>query len=268
MTATEPGSAVILMYHRVDAAGAEPVEGDFALPTELFEDHVRRLADLGVVRPLAALEGPPPPGRSVVLTFDDGCDTDVTVALPCLLERGLSAAFFVNPARVGTAGRVDWEGLRALVDARMTVGSHGLDHTLLDDLSDEELERQLALSRERLEDGLGRPVDALSLPGGTGGSRAVRLARRLGYRLVLGSRPAPFRRPRRDAPLPRFAVRRGHDATWVERVARQEARVLLAARARHAVTVLARGALGTTRYERWRDRWTRAREGSSGEASR
>lgn len=201
------GPAVVLMYHRLHRAGArwESAEGDYTLPAELFEDQVRGLAERG--RPVVALEALPwaLDRGAVLLTFDDGCESDVTVAAPLLRELGLPAAFFVNPGLVGTAGRASWSELRGLADEGFTVGSHGLDHMLLDGLGAAELHRQVVESKRRLEDGLGRSIDALSLPGGTGGERARRLALDAGYRYVLGSQPTPV--SALGGILPRFAIR-------------------------------------------------------------
>ena len=68
-------------------------------------------------------------GRSdVQLTFDDGNLSDVEIALPMLLERGLCARFFVLAGRLGELGRLDRGHVRALADAGMSIGSHGWAH--------------------------------------------------------------------------------------------------------------------------------------------
>ena len=249
------GSAVIFMYHRVHTEGAHPGEGNYAIPAELFTQHIRRLSASGCpVVGLGELAAGPPPGRSVVLTFDDGYDTDVNVALPLLEELSLPAAFFVSPALVGQPGYLDWTQVRRLADAGMLVGSHGLDHTLLDALAPKELERQLSVSRRMLEDHLGRAVDTLSLPGGSGGRRAVHIAGQLGYRLVLGSSPGRVRIPSPGRALPRFAVRRGHGPGRIEALAHQRPWLLASTRIRHAGMQAVRTALGPSTYERLRAR--------------
>ena len=43
-------------------------------------------------------------GRDVQLTFDDGNASDIEIALPRLLERGLSAEFFVCAGLLGEPG--------------------------------------------------------------------------------------------------------------------------------------------------------------------
>lgn len=244
------GSAVILMYHRLRTDDIHPSEGDYAISADLFGAHLQAILRTGhKVVGLEELARGLPAGPSVILTFDDGCDTDVTVALPRLQELSLPGAFFVNPALVGRPGVLDWKGVRRLADAGMTVGSHGLDHTLLDELASQELERQLVESRHILQDQLGRSVDALSLPGGTGGRRALRVARDAGYRLVFGSRPGRVREPRDDRPLSRFAIRRGHGPGRIQALARQRGWVLASTTLRYGGMQAVRTLLGTSTKE-------------------
>src|SRR5258708_29584417 len=127
--------AAILMYHRASEAFAQAEEGDYALPTALFEAQMRLLKAAGrSVVPLAALTEASYPDRSIVLTFDDGCDTDATVAAPLLRALGFPAAFFVNPALVGQQGRVSWAQLRSAATDGFLIGSPRLGHTPPDQL--------------------------------------------------------------------------------------------------------------------------------------
>ncbi len=250
--------AAILMYHRVSDLHVVPEEGDYALPAPLFEAQVRLLARRGrSVVSLDALTQGRYPDRTVSLTFDDGCETDATVAAPILRELGFSAAFFVNPTLVGHEARVSWHQLREMATQGFQIGSHGLDHTLFDDLPDEELERQIVESKRRLEEQLARPVEALSLPGGSGGPRALRLAREAGYRHVLGSRPAPVHGPAGTGILPRFAIRRGQGLDGFRAAVDLKPLFLLEQALRHGGARGARLLIGTSAYARLRLFWLR-----------
>ena len=66
---------------------------------------------------------------NVRMTFDGGNASDVEIALPRLLERRLTAEFFVLAGCLGERGRVDRDGVHELVDAGMTIGSHGWSHS-------------------------------------------------------------------------------------------------------------------------------------------
>ena len=245
----------ILMYHRVGVA-PNIEEGDYVVPTALFEDQMRLLA--AHRRPVVSLvdvaEGRYP-DRSVALTFDDGCDTDATVVAPVLRALGFTAAFFVSPALIGQDGRVSWAQLRTLADDGFLVGSHGLDHALLDEVPAQELVRQIVESKQWLETRLDRPVSAISLPGGGGGERALSAAREAGYLLVLGSRPGRVRGPAGGGILPRLAVRRGHGLARFEAALEPRPFVLLGAALRYALLRSARRVLGTRAYGSLRLRW-------------
>ena len=244
--------AVVLMYHRLDPQAARPEEGDYVLPRPLFERQIAWLvASARPVVPLARLVAGEFEDGAVVLTFDDGCDTDASVALPRLLETGFPATFFVNPATLGQRGRLGWPEVDRLATAGMRIGSHGLDHTLLDGLAPGEIERQLEVSRRLLEQRLQMEVDALSLPGGSGGRAAVEIARQLGYRIVLGSRPGRVRRGRIHLPLPRYAVRRGHGFHGFRAIVQQRLGFRILQAGRHRMLGLVRIALGTHTYARW-----------------
>jgi len=245
--------AVVLMYHRVGEAGAEPDEGDYVLPTALFERQLHWLVAQGrPVLPLGALAGAARPDRAVVLTFDDGCESDASVAWPLLRALRLPAAFFVSPARVGEPGRVGWGELRSLAQEGFVVGCHGLDHTLLGGLAADELNRQLRESKRWIEEELGRPVDALSLPGGSGGRRVRRAAHEAGYRLVFGSRPGVVRGPADGALIPRVAVRRGHGFGGFCAAVAERRLFLLHQGLRYRLVTTGRALLGARAYSRLR----------------
>jgi peptidoglycan/xylan/chitin deacetylase (PgdA/CDA1 family) len=248
--------AVVLMYHRLSDGPSDPEEGDYVLPPSLFEAQMRWLAARGrPVVSLAVLAGGRCPDGAVALTFDDGCASDATVAGPLLRSLGFPAAFFVNPARVGLESRASWDQLRALAGEGFAIGSHGLDHSLFDDLAPSELERQVAESKREIEERLGRKVDALSLPGGSGGDRARRAAQAAGYRLVLGSHPASVRQPAGTGILPRFAQRRGHGLAGFQATVDLRPLFVLRQQLRYQASLAGRRILGTRAHARLRRHW-------------
>ena len=48
-----------------------------------------------------------PTNRSVCITFDDGCETDLIAAAPVLRESGFSATFYLTAGFLGTPGYLD-----------------------------------------------------------------------------------------------------------------------------------------------------------------
>jgi peptidoglycan/xylan/chitin deacetylase (PgdA/CDA1 family) len=258
------GGAAILMYHRIGNGrlpDREVGEHHYAVAPEVFEAQLDALTSSGAsVTPVDdCIDGSRPlPPRAVAITFDDGNASDHAIALGALRRRGLRAAFFVTPAWVGQPGYMSWAEVRDLRDAGMTVGAHGLDHTLLATLDEAALREHLREARRAVEAGLGEAPRWLGLPGGSGGRREVALARAVGFEQVFGSVPR-LTGPLGEDPIPRFAVRRGDSAAAFRALARHRASVRLRFWLRHETIASLRGVFGPHQFGRLRGAWmTRA----------
>jgi len=82
----------------------------------------------------------------VRIFFDDSNRSDVDIALPALLERGMRATFFVLAGRLDDPAHLDDSDLRRLVAAGMGIGSHGMRHRDWRRLDDAELDDELVTS--------------------------------------------------------------------------------------------------------------------------
>jgi peptidoglycan/xylan/chitin deacetylase (PgdA/CDA1 family) len=238
------------MYHRLaDRPIGRPEDEVYRLSPNEFEAQMAALARRGhPVVAASTLEDRSIPRRAVVLTFDDGCDSDCAVALPILRRYGFPASFFVSPGLVGQRTYLSWEGVARLAAEGMEIGSHGVDHTLLGEVSAVDAEWQLRESRTQLEGRLKRRVDSVSLPGGSGGRRVARLALAVGYRHVMGSHPA-LARAGAGPLLPRFAVRGSDDEPTFTALVDQERSVRLRRWVRYRALRSARRLLGPAFYE-------------------
>lgn len=133
------------------------------------------------------------PGKTVVLTFDDGCRCFAERAVPALAARGMTASVYAVGGLLGAdnawdlaAGErreqlMDTAALAETIAAGFEVGSHGRTHRDLSRLEGAELDRELAGSKRDLEDALGRGVHTLAWPYGRTSPAARRAARRAGY---------------------------------------------------------------------------------------
>ncbi|MGI8713974.1 MAG: polysaccharide deacetylase family protein [Solirubrobacteraceae bacterium] len=127
------------------------------------------------------------PARGVRLTFDDSNASDLEHALPALTDRRRSAQFFVLAGELGTAGRLTAADVKRLHEAGMSIGSHGLHHRDWRAISDDELKRELTVSRGTLASILGREVAEASCPFGSYDRRVLRVLRSSGYQRVYTS---------------------------------------------------------------------------------
>jgi len=127
-------------------------------------------------------------GRSDVrITFDDGNASDVRIALPRLVERGLKADFFVLAGLLGQPGRLDRSGLHDLMRAGMRIGSHGWAHRDWRRLTDEQAREEIVQANKVLTELIGEPVTEVAVPFGSYDRHVLRRLRRAGVRRVYTS---------------------------------------------------------------------------------
>lgn len=156
-------------------------------------------------------------GRSDVrLTFDDGNSSDLSDALPELVDRGLRATFFVCAGRLGTPEFLAADDVRELRSAGMAVGSHGMDHVPWRGLGDAGVEREIRTAKTMLEDALQAPVDTAACPFGAYDRQALRALRDAGFTSVYTSDGGPS--DPGDWLIARTTVRRSDSAQSIERI--------------------------------------------------
>jgi peptidoglycan/xylan/chitin deacetylase (PgdA/CDA1 family) len=244
-------STIALMYHAIGDGAAANADPHYTVTREHFARQLGLCAREGgaVVSARDWLAGQ----AGVILTFDDGDETNHRVAFPLLATAGATADFFVNPAQVGTSGYATWVELRQMAEAGMSIQSHGLDHgVFLTELSPARLLEDLRRARLEIESHVGRPVTLLAPAGGREPAGLGEVALEAGYTRVLNSRPGRVR-PDDGPTLGRLAVTaRLDDATLVSWL--RGGRALLVAEARYAALALAKRALGDDVYQRVRHR--------------
>jgi len=150
----------------------------------------------------------PLPERAVVLTFDDGHASHVELAAPLLVRYKFSGTFFVTTGHIGKPGFLSWDQLKRLRFLGMEIGSHGVTHRPLTALSPDELDREVAGSRDTLEKELGVPVNAIAAPGGFWNARVARAVERAGYEAMWVSEIGTNGKETSPLALRRVVVRR------------------------------------------------------------
>jgi peptidoglycan/xylan/chitin deacetylase (PgdA/CDA1 family) len=137
----------------------------------------------------------------VYISFDDGNISDLEIGLPGLLERGLTADFFVLTGRIGQEGSLGIEDILALQNAGMGIGSHGVDHRAWSRLDATALRRELETSLATLEGLCNTKIRTAAIPFGAYNATVLRALRRAGYMTAYSSdggqmRDNSFLRPR------------------------------------------------------------------------
>jgi peptidoglycan/xylan/chitin deacetylase (PgdA/CDA1 family) len=168
----------ILMYHKVNDIPDNPT----TVPVGRFDEQLAQLHELGY-QPVdleAVLDhytvGTPLPDKALLISFDDGYRDTLENALPLLQKHGYGAVIFVPVAYMedatplphetrlierGTRNpTLDWGLMRELDAGGVRVESHGIAHRPLAEVSLDEAVREIAVSKLKLEEQLGRPVRA------------------------------------------------------------------------------------------------------------
>ena len=125
----------------------------------------------------------------VKITFDDGDITNYTQVLPVLKEMGLKAHFFILVGKIGQNGYMNWQQIKELRSAGMTIGSHGMSHRILTVLKEKELNYELGESKTILEKELGSEIKELSIPRGFCNKNVIAKAKKVGYQKIYTSNP-------------------------------------------------------------------------------
>lgn len=245
----------VLMYHAIPGpdGACEDADPHYAVRAPAFGRHLGLLAAAGLrassVRDL--LDGDR--GGRVGVTFDDGHESNAAAARRILDASG-TADLFVNPGTVGRRNFLDWRALADLARAGVSIQSHGQTHRYFDELSDAQVEEELARSKAEIEDRVGTPVVLFAPPGGRLTPRVAGIAQRLGYRGICSSKAGRWRPGGPPWEIPRLAVlaSTGEEQLrrWVAGDRWEFARAALRQRALGA----AKGLLGNRGYERLRAR--------------
>ena len=182
----------ILMYHAISSAAC------VALPQTSSIEHAVRARDFRAqldaiveggfftvtIDDLDRCVSEPKP---LLMTFDDGHESDLIVAAPELARRNLHAIFFVVWSYLGRPGYLNRDQVIALRSQGFEIGSHGMTHTRLSQISLAEASDELCESKRRLEDLLQEPVAAFALPGGHYNDAVLQEVWTAGYRRVMTS---------------------------------------------------------------------------------
>jgi peptidoglycan/xylan/chitin deacetylase (PgdA/CDA1 family) len=190
-TGGRPGTTAvpILMYHVIAAppAGA-PFPGLYVQPAQ-FAEQMQALKDSGwhavtmdqvaaQWRTGASLGA----GKPVVLTFDNGYQSQYTQALPVLQRLGWVANENIQlsglPPSQGGLGEAQ---VRGLVAAGWELDTQGLSHADLITLGAERLNREIAVTRRTLQQRYHVPVNWFCYPSGHYDARVVSVVKAAGY---------------------------------------------------------------------------------------
>ncbi|MCG8429721.1 MAG: polysaccharide deacetylase family protein [Candidatus Omnitrophica bacterium] len=238
--------APILMYHRIVQ---ERSISSYDVRLGDFKNQLAWLAEKGYTTVLPGEAAGETTQPRVMITFDDGWESDLIYALPELEKYNFTALSFITTGFIDTPGYMSWDQVRQLASRGISVQSHAHSHAFLSDLADDAVREELKTSRGLLEEYLRRPVAYLSFPGGRFCRRTLDIARACGYTGVFTSVPQPSGRRREGLDVyGRFVVSSSLSQEGFERIVRLDRFTLMRLQMRHYLGRAAKTVLGNRRY--------------------
>ena len=172
----------VLVYHTISAP-VEPMLADADISPVRFERQLQWLAKWRRVVPLEETLGSSSHRRLVSITFDDGFQDNLTVALPLLEKYQLPMTLFVTAGFVGRVGYLSEAELREISRHPLVrIGAHGLWHRHFNRLTETDARFELTESRRLLSGITGKPVELLAWPYGECNEVLEQLSAQCGYR--------------------------------------------------------------------------------------
>lgn len=201
---TLPNDSVpILMYHKVSPASLMNGPGMRVSPGQ-FEKQMRYLSQSGYnTISLDQLydhwdNGTTLPKQPVVITFDDGYEDNYIFAFPVLKKYKQKATIFLvyneiggynewdaktNPAR--RLRLLSWPQIYEMQKNGISFESHTLTHPRLSEISPQTASTEIILSKAKLGEALGKPVNFIAYPYGKSNKEVREIVRKAGYRAAV-----------------------------------------------------------------------------------
>lgn len=188
--------AAILMYHRVTE---RPTPDRYSVPVNHFREQMEWLSKNYAAVSLRELldrvsTKKPIDERIAAITFDDAFKDAYEWAVPVLNSFNLTATFFIVSGLIGQRSYwlesnglgdiplMSWGDVNSLARASFEIGSHTHTHADLTRLPSDQVRKELAVSRQTLEDTLGQPVEFFAYPYGRYTSETISFVREAGFR--------------------------------------------------------------------------------------
>lgn len=159
----------ILMFHQIRENESDCVPGDFSVDVHRFE-HILRWHEQHGYRFLPIDDvGKSKIKKSCIITFDDGYDDVLLLALSVLRKYYAPFCVYIITDRIGQPGYLNAQQIQQLAkDPLCTIGSHTCTHPYTRYLTEQELKNELSSSKAALEKILlGKQVDHFAFPYGT-----------------------------------------------------------------------------------------------------
>ena len=213
------------MYHAVESASRPPKYKHFYVLADEFAGQMKMLKRAGYTpitfsQLAAARAGTSPlPPKPVLLTFDDGYANLLPNVCPVMERLGFAYTVFLVSERIGKTNDwvapdgyhstplLSWAEIAEMQQSKLaSFEAHTATHPKLSALSLDDARRELAASKDTLEQTLQTPISVLCYPYGDVSDGVVNLVQELGYSQAVTTEFGRVRPSDNPLRLPRISV--------------------------------------------------------------
>lgn len=180
----------ILCYHQLRdwKASDSEIAKTYIVPPATFKAQLKMLADSGYhsISP-EQLEahlnfGTPLPAKPIMLTFDDTCEEQFSLAAPEMKKYGFKGVFFIMTVSIGRPRYMNSEQIKQLSKDGHSIGSHTWDHQNFKKYKGDDWVKQLDKPTKRLEEITGKKITYFAYPFGLWNEEGIPELKKRGFK--------------------------------------------------------------------------------------
>ncbi len=227
-----PKDIVCLIYHRFGDPRYPSTNTSanlFKLQLQYLKDHNFNVITFSKAVD-AVFNGGSLPGKTVVITIDDGFSSFKENALPLLDKFGYKATLFVNTSTVGAGDYMSWEDLAGLLKDGFEIGNHSDSHDYFLNRKDNPVDyfkTDVQLSKKLLHEKLGIDPDIFAYPYGEFDKQLIDAVKSMGFVAAAAQNSGVLCESSDPYAIPRFPMNNDYGAMtmFIEKVNMKALRV-------------------------------------------
>ncbi len=195
-------SSAILVFHHITATPFQCKSGCL-ISFENFKSFIEKYDNYGEL--ISVIKKPSK--KKIAITFDDGLQDVYDIAYPYLKKREIPFTVLIVTDFLDTEGYITTSQLKEMAnDDLVTIGSHGVSHKTLTELSLEQQKEEIDNSKMILENILGIKINIFSFSHGVYDKKTLKLLKNYSYGLSASAKPLNLVTGLKKKKLPRYNV--------------------------------------------------------------
>ena len=201
-------SSTILIYHRF----GEDKYPSTNVRIEQFNQHIEKLKSenfniISLGKVIEAYEkNLTLPEKSITITIDDAFESVYTHAWPILKKEKIPFTLFISTDTIGHKNYMSWEQIKELANKGVEIGNHSSSHFHFNELSYEEIEKDIQVAKRKISQELGLKKQIFSYPYGEYDLEFVNIIKKMGFVAALGQQSSVFNETENLFQMPRFPI--------------------------------------------------------------